>query len=154
WGAHIRHPQAKTRRPTSTMRKYESAADIGSTYNSIYNGEMDLSSIPHSPGVYLMRDRSGNILYVGKAQDLAKRVGSYFMDRADHSVKIAALVASIHHVDYLPTESEREALVLEQGLIRRLQPNFNTMWRDDKSYPYLKLTWKEDFPRLFLTRKI
>jgi len=100
-----------------------------------------------------MRDRSGHILYVGKARDLAKRVGSYFMARSDHSAKVAALVASIHHVDYLPTESEREALILEQGLIRRIQPHFNTMWRDDKSYPYLKLTWKEDFPRLFLTRK-
>jgi len=114
---------------------------------------MDLSSMPHSPGVYLMRDRAGRILYVGKARDLAKRVGSYFVDRKDHSAKVSALVASIHHVDYLPTESEREALILEQGLIRRLQPHFNTMWKDDKSYPYIKLTWQEDFPRMFLTRK-
>jgi excinuclease ABC subunit C len=114
---------------------------------------MDLSAIPHSPGVYLMRDTSGQILYIGKAGDLSKRVRSYFLDRADHSAKVAALVASIHHVDYLPTESEREALILEQGLIRKLQPHFNTMWRDDKSYPYIKLTWSEDFPRLFLTRK-
>jgi len=114
---------------------------------------MDLSALPHTPGVYLMRDRQGQILYVGKARDLAKRVGSYFIARSDHSAKVAALVASIHHVDYLPTESEREALILEQGLIRRLQPHFNTMWKDDKSYPHVKLTWKEDFPRMFLTRK-
>jgi excinuclease ABC subunit C len=113
---------------------------------------MDLSSIPHSPGVYLMRDQSGHILYIGKARDLAKRVASYFMDRADHAAKIGALVSSIHHIDYLPAASEREALIIEQGLIRRLQPYFNTMWKDDKSYPYIKLTWKEDFPRLFLTR--
>jgi excinuclease ABC subunit C len=115
---------------------------------------MDLSAIPHAPGVYLMRDRSGNILYVGKARDLAKRVASYFVDRSDHSVKVAALVASIHHIDYLPAQSEREALIIEQGLIRKLQPHFNTMWKDDKSYPHIKLTWKEDYPRLFLTRKI
>jgi len=101
-----------------------------------------------------MRDRSGQILYVGKARDLAKRVGSYFANRMDHSAKVAALVASIHHVDYLPSASEREALLLEQAVIRRLQPHFNTMWRYDKSYPYLKLTWKEDFPRLYLTRKV
>ena len=100
-----------------------------------------------------MRDRRGQILYVGKAIDLAKRVGSYFMARSDHYSKVAALVATIHRVDYLPTESEREALILEQGLIRRLQPYFNTMWKDDKSYPHIKLTWKEDFPRMFLTRK-
>jgi excinuclease ABC subunit C len=119
-----------------------------------YNETMDLTALPHSPGVYLMRDRSGIILYVGKARDLAKRVGSYFTHRSDHTAKIAALVASIHHIDYLPTESEREALILEQGLIRRLQPHFNAMWKDDKSYPFLKLTWGEDFPRLFLTRKV
>jgi len=115
---------------------------------------VDLTSIPHSPGVYLMRDRSGNILYIGKARDLAKRVASYFMDRADHSVKIGALVSSISHVDYLPTQSEREALLLEQRLIQQMQPYFNTMWKDDKSYPYIKLTWGEDFPRMFLTRKV
>ena len=114
---------------------------------------MDLSAIPRSPGVYLMRDRGGAILYVGKARDLSKRVASYFAAGRDHSAKIAALVASIHHVDYLPTESEREALILEQGLIRRLQPHFNTMWKDDKSYPHIQLTWKEDFPRMFLTRR-
>lgn len=114
---------------------------------------MDLSSIPHSPGVYLMRDQAGHVLYIGKARDLAKRVASYFFDKAAHSPKISALVGSIHHVDYLPAASEREALIMEQGLIRRLQPHFNTMWRDDKSYPYVKLTWNEDFPRIFLTRR-
>src|SRR5882724_11056978 len=115
---------------------------------------MDLSAIPHSPGVYLMRDKSGHTLYVGKARDLAKRVASYFMDRADRDAKVAALVASIHHVDYLPAASEREALIIERNLIRKLQPHFNTMWRDDKSYPYVKLTWGEDYPRLTMTRKV
>jgi len=114
---------------------------------------MDLSALPHSPGVYLMKDHTGQILYVGKARDLSKRVSSYFFDKASHGAKISALVTSIHHIDYIPAASEREALIIEQGLIRRLQPYFNTMWRDDKSYPYVKLTWKEDYPRLFLTRR-
>src|SRR4051794_40985442 len=114
---------------------------------------MDLNAVPHSPGVYLMRDRSGQILYIGKAVDLRQRVASYFIDKNTHTAKIAALVNSIHHVDYIPAASEREALIIEQGLIHRLRPYFNTMWRDDKSYPYLKLTWAEDFPRLYLTRR-
>lgn len=115
---------------------------------------MDLSAIPHSPGVYLMRSKNGDILYVGKARDLAKRVGSYFMKRADHTAKVAALVASVQHVDYIPAESEREALLIERSIIRQIQPHFNTMWRDDKSYPYVKLTMGEDFPRIFMTRRV
>lgn len=101
-----------------------------------------------------MRDRSGQVLYVGKAINLNKRVSSYFFDRADHAPKIQALVQIIDHVDYISAASEREALIIEQGLIQRLQPHFNTMWKDDKSYPYVKLTWNEDFPRLFLTRHV
>lgn len=115
---------------------------------------MDLTSIPHVPGVYLMRDRTGQILYVGKARDLAKRVASYFMERVEHSAKIAALVTSIHHVDYVPAKSERDALIIERHLIHRLQPYFNSMWKDDKTYPHVKLTWREDFPRIFMTRQI
>jgi excinuclease ABC subunit C len=114
---------------------------------------MDLTAIPHSPGVYLMRDRVGHIIYIGKAKDLAKRMSSYFMERADREPKVAAMVAMIRHFDYIPTASEREALVMEQQLIRKLRPHFNIMWRDDKSFPWIKLTINEDFPRLFLTRK-
>ncbi len=115
---------------------------------------MDLSSIPHTPGVYLMRDNTGRILYVGKARDLAKRVGSYFSGKADPSLKTSILVGGIHHIDYIPAASEREALVVERSLIRQLQPHFNVMWKDDKSYPYIKITTQEDFPRIFLTRKM
>jgi len=114
---------------------------------------VDRSSIPHSPGVYLMRDNTGKIIYVGKARDLAKRVASYFQDRTALPAKTAILVSSIHHIDYIPAASEREALIVEQNLIRRLQPHYNSMWKDDKSYPYVKLTWNEDFPRLFMTRR-
>src|ERR1051325_8103630 len=114
---------------------------------------MDLSALPHSPGVYLMRDHSGHVLYIGKALDLSKRVSSYFFDKAAHGPKISALVSAIRHVDYIPASSEREALLVEQTLIRQMQPYVNTMWRDDKSYPYLKLT-HEDFPRVFMTRRV
>jgi len=114
---------------------------------------MNLSIIPHSPGVYLMRDQMSHIIYIGKAKDLFKRMSSYFIERADREPRVAAMVNMIRHFDYIPTASEREALVMEQGLIRKLKPVFNVMWRDDKSFPWVKLTLQEDFPRLFLTRK-
>src|ERR1035438_3187889 len=90
WGGHRRHPEAKTRIAMKTSKTAENIIVIELAKNSIYNPSMDLRALPHSPGVYLMRDRSGQILYVGKARDLAKRVGSYFVNRSDHSAKIAA----------------------------------------------------------------
>src|SRR4051812_39836612 len=114
---------------------------------------MNLKNLPHSPGVYLMRDNTGQILYVGKAIDLCKRVGSYFSGKDLISAKISALVPSIHHVDYIPTASERDALLVERSLIRQIKPYFNTMWRDDKSYPYVKISLQEDCPEIFLPRQ-
>lgn len=111
-----------------------------------------IKGMPSSPGVYLMKDASGKIIYIGKAKDLKKRVASYF--RSDVEPKVVAIISSLRHIDYLLASSEREALLIERQLINRLQPYFNSMWRDDKSYPYLKLTVKEDFPRLVLTRKL
>ncbi|MHB9154412.1 MAG: excinuclease ABC subunit UvrC [Endomicrobiales bacterium] len=111
-----------------------------------------LRAMPSTPGVYLMRDAAGRIIYIGKAINLKRRVSSYF--RPDREEKAAAIVHSLRHIDYLLCASEREALILERQLINEFQPYFNSMWRDDKSYPYLKLTLKEDFPRLLLTRKI
>lgn len=113
---------------------------------------IDLSTLPHSHGVYLMRDQQAKIIYIGKANDLKKRVASYFQKPQLHP-KISILVSSIRHIDYLPTSSERESLLLEQKLIKKVQPLYNTMWRDDKSYPYVKITINEDYPRIFLTRK-
>lgn len=116
---------------------------------------VDISFLPHSPGVYLMRDSSGKIIYIGKAKNLSKRVSGYFKngEKSERPWKIPNLVALIRRIDYLPCVSERDALVMEQKLIQRHQPFFNQLWKDDKSYPYLKLTLKDDFPRLFLTRK-
>ncbi|MFC1501499.1 GIY-YIG nuclease family protein [Elusimicrobiota bacterium] len=110
-----------------------------------------IKDIPSSPGIYLMRDSGNKIIYIGKAKNLKKRVSSYFRNNRD--TKIAALINSLRHIDYILASSEREALIVEQKLISKHQPYYNSMWRDDKSYPYLKLTLKEDFPRLILTRK-
>lgn len=109
-----------------------------------------VETLPHQPGVYLMRDRAGGILYIGKAIDLRKRVAHYF--RSDVEPKIRALMAEVRHIDYISAAGERDALVIEQRLIQRHQPLYNTMWKDGKTYPYVTLTVNEDFPRLRLTR--
>lgn len=107
-------------------------------------------SLPQGAGVYLMRDVAGKILYIGKAVDLRQRVSHYF--RAGLEPKIRALMAEVGHIDYVATQSEREALIVEQRLIHRHQPPYNTMWKDGKTYPWVCLSG-EDFPRLFLTRQ-
>lgn len=109
-----------------------------------------VETLPHQPGVYLMRDRAGTILYIGKAIDLRKRVAHYF--RPDVEPKIRALMAEVRHIDYISAAGERDALVIEQRLIQRHQPLYNTMWKDGKTYPYVSLTMNEDYPRLRLTR--
>ena len=114
---------------------------------------MDISHLPSRPGVYLMRDEAANIIYIGKAKDLRKRVGQYFMKGAEkRDAKTPNLVALIRQIDYIAAASEREALVTERELIGRYQPFFNVLWKDAKSYPYIKIT-KEEFPRIFFTRK-
>ncbi len=113
---------------------------------------LDRSHLPHQTGVYLMRDAAGDILYIGKALDLAKRVANYFNPQK-LDVKIQALMPLVNRLDYILCESEREALLLEQRLIKEHQPFFNAVWKDDKSYPWLKLSLGEDFPRLFTTRR-
>ncbi len=114
---------------------------------------MDLSHLPDTPGVYLMRDAAGAVLYVGKAKDLRHRVAQYFRKNpSDTRGKVPNLVALIRSIDYIASASEREALLTERQLIHSLQPFFNEMWKDSKSYPYLELT-REDFPRLLFTRR-
>jgi len=113
---------------------------------------LDRRHLPHKTGVYIMRDAGGDILYIGKANDLAQRVAQYFNPKNDN-VKNQALAPLIRRIDYVLCESEREALLIEQRLIKENQPFFNAVWKDDKSYPYLKITMGEDFPRMFLTRR-
>ncbi len=114
---------------------------------------MDIDHLPQGPGVYLMRDSGANILYIGKANNLRRRVSQYFAKGAAHrDAKIPNLTALIRRIDYIAAASEREALTMERELIRRYQPFFNVLWKDAKSYPYIKIT-SEDFPRVFFTRK-
>lgn len=112
----------------------------------------DRRHVPHEIGVYIMKDAAGEIIYIGKAVDLAKRVAQYFNpNKADP--KTQALAPLVRAIDYVLCASEREALLLERRLINENQPFFNTVWKDDKSYPYVKLSLGEDYPRLYTTRR-
>ena len=114
----------------------------------------DYAALPRSPGVYLMKDAAGTVLYVGKARDLRRRVAQYFIKGAAEKGgwKIPNLVPLIKVIDYIPCAGEKDALLLERDLIGRLQPFFNAMWKDSKSYARVRLTMSEDFPRVFMTR--
>lgn len=111
-----------------------------------------LKQLPDKPGVYLMHDEWQHIIYVGKARSLKQRVRSYFQAARDHSAKTRALVANIADLEYILTDSEVEALILECNLIKEYRPKYNISLRDDKTYPYLRVTMSEDFPRVFITR--
>jgi|GEM_PF-2684190 len=108
--------------------------------------------LPQRSGVYLFRNAAGKIIYIGKANNLRRRIRSYFSPRST-TPKIAALRAEVRSIDYLLTTSSEESLLRERELIRRFQPYYNTVWRDDKSYPGLAISNQEDFPRLFITRQ-
>jgi len=113
-----------------------------------------LNRLPAKPGVYLMKDKIGELLYVGKAKSLRDRIRSYFRRCAAHSPRIEAMIKKVRSIDIVITASEIEALILEDNLIKKEKPAFNVLLKDDKSYPYLKLTTKEKFPRLVLARKV
>jgi len=110
--------------------------------------------LPDLPGVYMMKDGTGVILYVGKAASLKKRVPSYFRRDANLSRRIRLMVKKVADVSYIVTGSEAEALIAESAFIKRYKPRYNVALKDDKSYPHIKLTVNEDFPRLMLTRKL
>lgn len=112
-----------------------------------------LAVLPEKPGVYLMHDASGKVIYVGKAVVLKNRVRSYFRNLASHTPKVRAMVEKIADIETIVTSSEVEALILECNLIKKYRPRYNIMLKDDKSYPYLKVTVQEDYPRLYVTRR-
>ncbi len=116
--------------------------------------EKKLSSLPAKPGVYLMKNEEGEILYVGKAKSLHHRVKSYFQTSADHPVKTRLLVSKTADFDYITTDTEKEALILENNLIKKYKPRYNVNLKDDKTYPYLKFTIKEEYPRLLVVRRV
>ena len=110
-----------------------------------------LADLPTRPGVYLYRDREGALLYIGKAKVLRNRVKSYFQNK-HLDAKTRRLVGRIWDLEFIVCETELEALVLENNLIKEHMPPFNILLRDDKTYPYVKLTWKEAFPKVYVTR--
>ncbi len=108
---------------------------------------------PHKPGVYLMKDRAGRVIYVGKAKDLRNRAGSYFLKAAAEDARTARLVQEIRDIDYLEADSEVDALLVEARLIKDIQPKYNQDLKDDKTFPYLEIHSDEDFPRVEFTRE-
>ncbi|RLC90094.1 MAG: excinuclease ABC subunit C, partial [Chloroflexi bacterium] len=113
-----------------------------------------IETLPRRPGVYLMRDAGGTVIYVGKAVDLRARVRSYFHASAWENPKVRAIVSEIADVDFIVTDSELEALILEANLIKEHRPRYNVRLKDDKRYPYIKITWADPFPKVLITRRM
>lgn len=110
-------------------------------------------SLPYAPGVYIMRDKTDKVIYVGKAKKLKNRVSQYFQDTASHTPKTRLMVSKIHHFDVIVAASEFEALVLECSLIKRYMPKYNILLKDDKGYPYLRLNMKDIYPVITMVSK-
>lgn len=119
----------------------------------MFNIKEELKKLPESPGVYIMHNAEDEVIYVGKAINLKNRVSSYFRESTNHSDKIRRMVTLVAWFEYIVTENELEALVLENNLIKENKPKFNTLLKDDKTYPFIKIT-NEEFPILTVTRKI
>ncbi|HBF7900129.1 excinuclease ABC subunit UvrC [Clostridioides difficile] len=113
-----------------------------------------LKKLPSEPGVYLMKDKYDHIIYVGKAISLKNRVRQYFQSSKNHTSKVKSMVKNIYKFEYIITDSELEALILECNLIKRYRPKYNVVLRDDKTYPYIKVTTNEDYPRILKVRRV
>lgn len=119
----------------------------------MFNIKEELKKLPAEPGVYIMKNETDEIIYVGKAKILKNRVRQYFQNSANHSVKVKSMVSHIDHFEYIVTASEMEALILENSLIKKHSPKYNIRLKDDKTYPYIKVSTNEMFPRVFMTRQ-
>lgn len=113
-----------------------------------------ISKLPDTSGVYFFKNNTGKVIYVGKANSLKSRISSYFSDSSQHSLKIIKMIKEIEEIEYILTSSEMEALILESKIIKDNHPYYNTQWKDDKSYPYIKITLGRDFPQIFFYRKL
>ena len=113
-----------------------------------------VEALPDSPGVYRWKDKDGRVIYVGKAKNLKNRVRSYVREDKNRSPKVAAMIRHAEDLDITMTATEMEALILECNLIKEIHPKYNISLRDDKSYPYVKITTNEEWPRIFVTRNI
>ena len=118
----------------------------------MFDIQEELKKLPDKPGVYLMHDKNDEIIYVGKAIVLKNRVRQYFQSSRNQTAKIRKMVSQIAYFEYIITGSELEALVLECNLIKEHRPKYNTMLKDDKNYPYIKVTVNEEYPRVLFAR--
>ena len=114
----------------------------------------NLKRLPDKPGVYMHKDALGHVIYVGKAVSLKNRVRQYFQSQTNMAPKVRSMVAHIEEFEYITTDSEMEALILECNLIKKYMPKYNVLLRDDKTYPYIKVTMREEYPRIVKTRRI
>ena len=119
----------------------------------MFNLEEELKKLPNKPGVYIMHDKNGKIIYVGKAISLKNRVRQYFR-KNNKTKRIENMVALVDYFEYIVTDNEAEALILECNLIKKNMPKFNVLLKDDKTYPYIKINIKSDYPDIYITRKI
>src|SRR3954466_1622496 len=113
-----------------------------------------LKELPDRPGVYMHKNAEGEVIYVGKARNLKSRVGSYVVGRGARDTKTMTLINEIEGIDFVTTNNELEAILLENNLIKTHQPRYNVLLRDDKTYPYIKVTMSEDYPRVVFTRRL
>ena len=120
----------------------------------MFDFDTELKNLPNAPGVYLMHDKEGTIIYVGKAKILKNRVRQYFQNSANHTPKVRAMVGNIAYFEYIVTDTEAEALALECNLIKKHKPKYNILLKDDKHYPYIKITINEPYPKLLKVRKL
>ena len=120
----------------------------------MFDIQEELKKLPQKPGVYLMKDADGHVIYVGKAINLKNRVRQYFQSSRNQTIKTQSMVPNIKEFEYIVTDSEMEALLLECNLIKKYHPYYNILLKDDKTYPYIKVTVQEDFPRIFITRRM
>ena len=119
----------------------------------MFNLEEELKKLPNKPGVYIMHDKNGKIIYVGKAISLKNRVRQYFR-KNNKTKRIENMVALVDYFEYIVTDNEAEALILECNLIKKNMPKFNVLLKDDKTYPYIKINVKSDYPDIYITRRI
>ena len=119
----------------------------------MFNFKEELKRVPEKPGVYLMHDEKDNVIYVGKAVILKNRLSSYFRKGA-HNQRITNMISQIARFEYIVTDGEYEALVLECNLIKKYSPKYNVLLKDDKGFPYIKVTIKDLYPKVLLARKM
>lgn len=120
----------------------------------MFDFEDEIERLPLQPGVYLMRGKDGSVIYVGKAKNLKNRVRQYFRKNSNHTPKVLAMVSNVARFEYIITDSEREALALECNLIKKYKPKYNILLKDDKAYPYIKVSINEEYPRVFMVHRM